>query len=198
MPEDTPRQKQSWHLHKPDAVHAVAALHKQLSAEEESPQNLIDAYLFAKRTLAEAMQALLRGQIPGTGAVTFRKLRDELGQLISKRYADTLPAKYLKVPYGSRTHEELFAVLLQRHGEPVEAAVLRIITADSVHTERRMRELRELGLDILHSTTRGTDVYTLRSLELDPAMIPSIVENLIKRDKNLPKGQKEEFVSYLR
>ncbi|MER6380705.1 hypothetical protein ABT274_12070 [Streptomyces sp. NPDC001127] len=173
------------------------ALFKQLTTEQESPQNLVDAYLFAKRTLAEAMQELLRSQLPASTADTFSELRDQLGRLISQRYADAIPEKYLKVPYGSRTHEELFSVLLQRRGEPVEASVLRIITADSVHTERRMRELRELGLDIQAAKAQGVDVYTLRSLELDPGMIPSIVRNLIRQDKRLSKPAQDELISLL-
>ncbi|WP_405018426.1 hypothetical protein OHV05_16875 [Kitasatospora sp. NBC_00070] len=174
----------------------MGQLHSQLSEPDASPQDLIDAYLFAKQVLAESMQALLRDQLPES-CPAFRELRERLSETLTEQFGGRIPAKYLKVPYGTRIHEELFSILLQRAGEPVPAMMLRIIAADSVHAERRMRELRELGLDIHAGKAQGTDVYTLCSLEIDPSLTPSIIGNLIKKDKSLPKQEKDALLASL-
>ncbi|MGW2944753.1 hypothetical protein [Streptomyces sp. NPDC001226] len=124
-------------------------------------------------------------------------MREQLAKELSDRYGELIPDKYLKVPYGSRVHEELFTILLDHQGSPVPAMMLRIISADSVHTERRMRELRELGLDIIARKAQGVDVYTLQSLQIDLDLLPSIPKNLISQDKGLAKEEREALISRL-
>jgi hypothetical protein len=72
--------------------------------------------------------------------------------------------------------------------------MLRVVTGDSVHTERRVRELRELGLDVQTSKDSGYDYYTLGSLDVDTSFVPVIVANLIKRDGGLSPAQKIAFL----
>ncbi|MFC1430121.1 hypothetical protein ACEZDB_05540 [Streptacidiphilus sp. N1-3] len=196
MPTGNSDAQSTWLRLKPDTEYAVAQLNSLLQQPDESSQNLIDAYLFAKRALADSMQALLRTQIPRT-CETFREMRSGLERTLTRLYGDRIPEQYLKVPYGSRTHEELFSILLERQGQPVEGVLLRIITADKVHAERRTRELRELGLDIRATRSQGADVYTLHSLDLDPEKLPSIVANLIRGDKSLTKYEQEELQARL-
>ncbi|MFB8238765.1 hypothetical protein ACFC58_19665 [Kitasatospora purpeofusca] len=180
-----------WHQLKPDTTHAVKGVLNLLEADdaEADAQNLLDAYLYAKRLLAESMQALVRTTLPAE-CDTFRDLRAQLAARIAEEYTERIPARYLTVPYGSRTHEELFSMLLRRLGQPVSAALLRVVTRDSVHTERRTRELRELGLDIVTGHESGSDVYTLRSLELDTSLIPTIITNNL-RDKKASESEKK-------
>jgi len=89
------------------------------------------------------------------------------------------------VPYGSEVHEKLFQILLQRFDIDVPAGLLRVLTHDSVHTERRLRELRELGLDIGTSNSSGIDMYRLKSLNIDTSFIPRIVYNNAQRKKHI-------------
>ncbi|MEU6786996.1 hypothetical protein ABZ912_48065 [Nonomuraea angiospora] len=178
-----------WNRLKPDTQLAVDKLLGQLQAGT-STQDLLDSYLYAKKLLAESMQAFIRIGIEERNE-TFHDLRKQLHEEIRRRYDGRVPEKYLKVPYGSRVHEELFTLLLQRRGTHVQADLLRVVTADSVHTERRIRELRELGMDIHSSNENGHDVYTLRSLDIDTSFIPTIVGNLIKKDKRLPEARRQ-------
>ncbi|MCI3276480.1 hypothetical protein [Streptomyces cylindrosporus] len=181
MPLKGSNPQADWNRLKPDTIHAVRQLLSQLE-HSESSQDLLDSYLYAKRLLAQSLQAYIRITMADE-LTTLQELRARLGHEMKRRYGDRIPEEYLIVPYGSRTHEELFTLLLQQQGRPVEAAFLRIITADSVHTERRTRELRELGLDIETTKSGGSDVYTLKSLEIDTNMIPTIISNTIKRKK---------------
>ncbi|MFD7451564.1 hypothetical protein [Kitasatospora sp. NPDC059827] len=186
-----------WHRLKPDtaiAVGGVLDLLRNGDAQDDA-QNLLDAYLYAKRLLAESMQALVRTGLP-VESDTFRDLRAQLAARMAEEYGERIPERYLTVPYGSRTHEELFSMLLRRFKQPVSAALLRVVTRDSVHTERRTRELRELGLDIVPSREGGSDVYTLRSLELDTSLIPTIITNNL-RDKKASEQEKKAAAAVL-
>lgn len=184
-----------WARLKPDTELAVGTLLEQLRSET-SGQDLLDAYLFAKKLLAESMQAYIRIDLEVPNG-TFRDLREKLLGEIRRRYRAHIPDRYLRVPYGSSVHEQLFTLLLQRQGQPVQADLLRIVTADSVHTERRVRELRELGLDIRSSEESGQNLYTLGSLAIDTSFIPSIVRNIVKKDSGLTARDRQSLIGLL-
>ncbi|MFE7562383.1 hypothetical protein [Kitasatospora sp. NPDC057500] len=195
MTDRRPDPTSDWHRLKPDTVLAVEGVLDLLKKDHADDQNLLDAYLYAKRLLAESMQALVRTGLPA-GLGSYSDLRIQLADRMAAEYGERIPQRYLTVPYGSRTHEELFAMLLQRIGQPVSAALLRVVTGDSVHTERRTRELRELGLDIANSHEGGNDVYTLRSLELDTSLIPKIIINNL-RSKKAPVHEQRAIAAVL-
>ncbi len=196
MTKNGSRSGAEWNRPRTEAIHAVKDFLELLEADG-SAQDLFDAHLRARTVAAEAMQARMRTHLPER-CDTFHQLRDKLHEELTKRYGDTIPPKYLRVPYGSRTHEELFSVLFDHFEQPVPAALLRIVTADSVHTERRTRELRELGLDIDASKANGTDVYTLCSLEIDDTRFASMVKNTVEKDKKtLPEHERERYLAAL-
>ncbi|MGY0464510.1 hypothetical protein ACW14Y_30300 [Kitasatospora sp. cg17-2] len=197
MTDDHSDPTADWYRLKPDTAHAVGGVLALLEKDdaEADPQNLLDAYLYAKRLLAESMQALVRTSLPAE-CDTFKDLRAQLAARMTEEYGERIPERYLTVPYGSRTHEELFSMLLRRLGRPVSAALLRVVTRDSVHAERRTRELRELGLDIVTGHEGGSDVYTLRSLELNTSLIPKIITNNL-RDKKASEPEKKAAAAVL-
>ncbi|WP_328831191.1 hypothetical protein OHT77_28050 [Streptomyces sp. NBC_00252] len=182
-----------WQRLKPDTEFAVNALSSALKEPDESPAAILDAYLFAKHALAQSMQSLLRSQLPAS-CVEFHELRARIQLEMHSRFSGHVPEQYLKVPYGTKANEELFAVLHQEIGSPVDNARLRTINADDVHTERRIRELRELGLDITSSTVNGRQHYTLCSLELNSAKIRELVVKAIGKTKLLSKEQKDQMI----
>lgn len=183
-----------WFRLKLETVAATSELVEQLQGETNT-QDLLDAYLYAKRLLADSMQAFIRLSLPER-CEEFHALRDELAEEMQRRYGGRVPPSYLTVRYGSRVHEELFSILLQRKGKDVEAALLRVATADSVHTERRVRELRELGLDITTRKINDIDHYKLNSLELDYKFINSIIKNTAK-SKNYAAMSKNALLEIL-
>ncbi|WP_438303210.1 hypothetical protein ACSHXN_14475 [Streptomyces sp. HUAS TT11] len=168
-----------WHRLRPATTHAVHVLLEQLENSEATEQGILDAYLYAKRLLAESTQALLRAGLPERYE-PFHEMRSNLEEELRRRYGDRIDSRYLTVPYGSRVHEQLFTVLVQHLGEPVTADYLRVVTADSVHAERRTRELRELGLRVESKKVNSGDVYILASLELDFNLIPAVIKNNIR------------------
>ncbi|MEV5576628.1 hypothetical protein AB0L06_41925 [Spirillospora sp. NPDC052269] len=180
MPSSTSSPHDDWNRLRPEAVLAVKDLLGQLESDSFS-QDIFDVYLYAKHVLADAMKARIKIDLDRP-CDTFHNLRRQLRGTMEDQYGDRVPAPYLSVPYGSPLYEKLFLILLQRQGSEVPADLLRLVTQDSVHTERRVRELRELGLDIRTRKVAGANTYRLDSLDLDISFIPRIIVNTA-RDK---------------
>ncbi|MFE3259025.1 hypothetical protein [Nocardia sp. NPDC059229] len=172
----------------------MGKLHELLESEAPN-QDILDMYNYTKKLLAESMKALFLSTLPNN-CPTFHEVRTELAVKMKDQWGEHIPDRYLTVPYGSKTHETLFAVLLQWIGKPVSADWLRFTTQDSVHTERRTRELRELGLQIQTGKSSGADVYTLQSLMIDTAFVPSIIKNNL-RMKHASDQEKAEVLAIL-
>ncbi|GHD16422.1 hypothetical protein GCM10010313_44680 [Streptomyces violarus] len=186
-----------WQRLKPDTQFTVRELSSALEEPNESPEEVLEAYLFAKRALAHSMQSLLRSQLPAVSRAAFHEVRARIQDELHSRFSALVPDQYLKVPYGTAANEELFAVLHQEIGSPVDSARLRTINADDIHTERRIRELRELGLDVTSTKVDGNQYYILGSLELDSTRIRELVVKSIRNSKALAKPQKEELIASL-
>ncbi len=154
----------------------------KLIRTSNSLQDLTDVYLASKRAGAEAFQHLVRSRIPDHDT-EWSTVRGTLAYEMTRRYGDDLPTWALRVPYGSTMHRELFSLLIDRVGQPVPADYLRIITGDAVHAERRVRELRELGLPVATTSAAGTDAYLLASGDIDLQFVPRIIANTIKGRK---------------
>jgi hypothetical protein len=92
-------------------------------------------------------------------------------------------------------HPILFAYLARHIGEPVTASRLRLLTGDQVHTERRLRELRDLGLPLDSEQYADDDQYVLRSVtpDVDAAALYQAQHN-VKRDRELDSRQRSQFL----
>jgi hypothetical protein len=172
---------EEWARLKPDTVIAVKELSRKLETATPS-RELIDAYLYAKRLLAEAMRAFVSMDLPER-CEEFHEGRAEISAEMKRRYAGKVPDAYLAVPYKSRVNELLFCLLHQGIGEEVPGSLLRTVTADSIHTERRIRELRELGFSIVSSESEGIDFYKLESVTPDLSVTPLLIMKVAKRNK---------------
>ncbi|MEU4692396.1 hypothetical protein [Actinoplanes sp. NPDC023714] len=160
--------------------------------DESSTQDLLHGYLRAKRLSAVAFQSLMLASIPDHRAA-WDAIRKSVGQALDERYSGLLPDWAIKVPYGSDTHRMLFCILAEHRGEPVSADYLRVVAADAVHAERRVRELREIGLDVVAAKANGRDSYTLTSFDVDLDVIPTIAVNHIRAYKGIPETEKKRL-----
>ncbi|MEV7112685.1 hypothetical protein [Streptomyces anulatus] len=181
-----------WKRLKPDAEHALQILLSEIPSHA-TPQSLFEAYAYAKDIAARAMQSRMLGDLPAENK-HFKALHVKIKQEMDSRYKDAVPANLLRTPYSGKTHECLFSLLQKNLAQPVQAAMLRIVTADNVHTERRARELRELGLDVHWYDIEEISVYELRSLDIDFEMIPAIIRNNARKNKSMPKDQKQRIL----
>ncbi|NJQ14709.1 hypothetical protein [Streptomyces bohaiensis] len=183
----------AWNRHKPNTEFAVRQLADLLGATDESAEAIFSAYLFAKKDLARSMQELLRATLPPSRPA-FEELRSRVSESLQERFGQQIPAKYLAVPYDSVACQDLFGILRENLGKPVDTAVLRAINTDDVHTERRIRELRELGLRIDSVKNNGVGGYRLSSLKLDHTQLPKFVTKAIK-NSSLPEEEKNNLIS---
>ena len=114
---------------------------------------------------------------------------------MASSFGSLLPSKYLRVRGYASPHRELFAYLTLFLGRPVPAAVLRIITVDAVHTERRGGELRDSGFAVGRNKNWGAEVYILRSPDPDVAMAArTVVAHNVKEDKNLSEAERRRLL----
>ncbi|MFI9160009.1 hypothetical protein [Kitasatospora aureofaciens] len=185
----------AWKRHKPDTKFAVGQLAALLEEADESADSVFNAYLVAKKDLARSMQELLRATLPPSRPA-FAELRSRVSESLQERFGDRIPQKYLAVPYDTVANQDLFGLLREHMGKPVDTAVLRAINADDIHTERRIRELRELGLRIDSVKRDGVGCYLLASLDLDPVQIQALIVKAIKKS-SLPEAEQTELIAAL-
>jgi hypothetical protein len=196
VPAENEEQYETWVSLRPTSAYAVRELSSAFEREDSSPDGLIDAYLFAKRHLAQSMKALLLSQLPSE-CPKFAEMRARIETEMKNRYADRIPEQFLKVLYGSKVHELLFMILLRDLGRPVDSDRLRIVTGDQTHSERRARELRELGFSIETSEKDGSRYYTMADLEIDYSKVPELIAKTIKKSGSLTEAQKDSLTARL-
>jgi hypothetical protein len=123
-------------------------------------------YNVVRQALASSFQGLARDALD-METYSLPDLKAEIEATMRSIFAGNVHSSLLKVRgYGS-PHPMVFAHLAEHLGEPVPAWRLRLLAADAIHTERRTRELRDLGLQILTAEEAGTPTYMLPSLEAD-------------------------------
>jgi hypothetical protein len=169
----------------------------QIDRPEAEFERLLDGYLEARRSLAKqfslvAQRYLLRD---GTLLETARKrIEERMIELLRGR----IPDKYLVVHGYTSVQPILLQYLAQHVGEPVRSSKLRILTGDQIHTERRVRDLRDLGFEVEWKNVADEDQYVLKSVEpdLDAAAILQVRKN-IREDKKLVKQERDRLLSSL-
>lgn len=150
--------QQPWTRLREAALDSVSVL-KDLIADHSTEKNrLVAAYLETKQVLADAFEALAVENFYDPAILD--NVKKQLERKMRESYP-YLPDKYLKVRGFGDAHAKLLSYLTDRAGTEVSAAALRILTGDAVHTERRTRELRDLGFELQARHTGGSDIYTL-------------------------------------
>jgi hypothetical protein len=137
-----------------------------VAAQSRTPQpdfdRLLMAYVEARRNLAKNFRELANSvlvqateRLEGVRTDVKAKMRADFGGLV--------PERFLEVQSYGKLHAVLLEYLSAHQGEPVAASRLRVLAGDQVHTERRVRELRDLGLAITWKRGPGEVQYVLES-----------------------------------
>jgi len=182
----------TWRGRRPTALDAVERLRQLLSEGDAEDRRLVVAYLDAKRVLASAFESFAVERYSDPTVLEETKRRVEAQMRASYGH---MSARYLRVRGFGTSHAILIAYLARSVGTEVSSAELRMLTGDAVHTERRARELRDLGYDLEARHTGGTDVYVLRSREADAkAGAAMLVARNIREDRGLSADQRGEML----
>jgi hypothetical protein len=167
----------------------------QVNKRELEFERLLDGYFETRRTLAQqfsllSQEFLLKGDT--VLASTLSRIEARMRELFGVR----IPGRYLVVRGYKGIHPILLEYLSQHISEPVRSSKLRVLTGDQTHTERRVRDLRDLGFAVEWKKTSGEDQYELRHTEpdLDKAARLHVRRNIVK-DKSLDQRQKDELLA---
>lgn len=135
----------SWSRQRNSAQIATQILLEVLQDPGAAHSRLVHAYLDAKRELARAFQTLAIESVGDQDplASLIRQLEESMDVLYPE-----VPEEYRRVKGFVASHRILYSYLSVRLNSDVPLDELRILTGDAVHTERRLRELRTLGLQI--------------------------------------------------
>lgn len=133
---------------------------EQSASDLSAVEDLIDRYLDWKGLSAEGMRTITDEYLSRDEWVLDAMVGKIEGELRS-RLADVFPLNVMTVRRYGHTHRKLFEYLADHRGRPVSAARLRALTGDQTHTERRVRELRDIGLRIEAVHRNGQNVYEL-------------------------------------
>jgi hypothetical protein len=167
----------------------------QVNKPELEFERLLDGYFETRRTLAQqfsllSQEFLLKGDT--VLASTLPRIEGRMRELFGVR----IPEQYLVVGGYKGIHPILLEYLSQHVGKPVRSSKLRVLTGDQTHTERRVRDLRDLGFAVEWKKTSGEDQYELQHTEpdLDKAARSHVRRNIVK-DKSLDQRRKDELLA---
>ncbi|WP_104099505.1 hypothetical protein [Cryobacterium sp. M96] len=171
------------------ALDSVGTLQELLADGETDDRRLVLGYLEAKHQLARAFEvfAIEKYADPSTMIAVKELLENAMRETFT-----ALPKKYLRVKGFGKPHEAILAYFVQRVRLDVSADELRMLTGDAVHTERRMRDLRDLGFMLESREEAGQQVYVLRDEIPNVASGAAIlVGRNLRNDKSLTPNQRD-------
>jgi hypothetical protein len=169
----------------------------QLEQGSVDLEQLVSEYVTLRRSMARDFRALAHEELHLASA-SLDALRKQISQRMRELYGGRIPDAYLDVKGYSGVHPILFEYLSRHAGKPVQASRLRVLTGDQVHTERRLRELRDLGLTLSSNKVADDDQYVLGSgpPDLDYAARFQAEHN-IRSDRGLSGAKKESLLALL-
>jgi len=182
-----------WNSRRHSTLESVSALAGLLADVDAEPRSLVVAYLDSKRQLARAFQGLSEDLWYDPVPLAAVKLQIEVA---ANALFPDIPIRYRMVRGYGRVHEMLFAYFCARVGREITADELRVLTGDAVHTERRARDLRDLGLILDAFENGGLTVYVLRDVVPKSGVgAASIVAKNVKNDKKLTSLARNDLLA---
>lgn len=176
-------------------VHYFSSVVKAQEAKGDAEfELLLDAYLELKRVLAREFREIATIALLNDSPL-LQETKLMVQDAITRRYEGRLPGKYLTVKGFDGVHPELLEYLALHAGNPVSSSRLRMLTGDQVHTERRVRDLRDLGFEILAKRAAGEDHYLLTNTRPNTEdAARRMVRTKILKDDNLDNTQRQELL----
>lgn len=143
---------------------AVDRFDRSVGAANEFDEDLAHEYNRLRRALAASFQAMSMDAVPRAQYRLDDVKRAVEGEM-RRLYEGRIDSKFFPIRRYSSPHPDIYALLAARVGESVPGWRIRLLSGDKVHTERRTRELRDLGLSIEVWGDDDESMYRLTSLE---------------------------------
>jgi hypothetical protein len=160
-------------------------------------ERIVDGYIEVRQALLKAFRKLAQARVPSCDDI-LSEAQSRVVAEMRRRFGKVVPEELIWVRSYGKTHLLLLAYLNGCKGNFVAASRLRLMTGDQVHTERRIRELRDLGFAIQAEKVSGESHYALSDAQLDigDAATRQLRSN-IKASKKLSGARKQELLSVL-
>jgi hypothetical protein len=173
----------------------MGLIKSQANRPEVEFERLLDGYLDARRSLAKQFSVVAQHYLLG-GDNLLESTRNRIVERMAQVYGARVPEKYLAVHGYTSVQPILLQYLAEHVGKPVRSSKLRVLTADQIHTERRVRDLRDLGFQVDWKKVADDDQYVLISLKPDlDAAAALLVRKNIRDDKKLSKHEKDRLLN---
>jgi len=147
---------------------------------------LLEAYVDTRRRLTKQIAQIAAAQFPGAQAELSEVTRSVQGAIDRELHRSGWPGETLRIEHYGKTHALLLAYLRLRQSDFASTFELRLLVGDQVHTERRLRELRDLGFLIERTRSAGQDGYRL--LGYSPDLELAVTRQLMLMSKRAPLG----------
>jgi len=177
-------------------------LSRIVSAQKNSSRpdfdRLLIAYLETRRELAKSFRELA-GSVLVMANDRLNEARADVAAHMRTQFGGVVPERLMQVRGYATVHALLLEYLASHRGEPVAASRLRVLVGDQIHTERRVRELRDLGFAVTWKRVAGEDQYVLGATDpdLDRAARSQLALN-VRADKQLSKDARASFLELTR
>jgi Restriction endonuclease NaeI len=167
---------------------------KRVQTNDSTWRPLMATYIAAKPIIADDFLVIARADLIRDTALIDSAIGNLEAQL-RREFGGRLPDRFLKVKGHRGVHGVLLEYLAKNVGSAVPASWLRLLSGDQVHTERRIRELRDLGFDIPPVNVGGEKHYCLTSLNQETRLSArALLTNRIKDEKRLSPEEKQELL----
>lgn len=145
---------------------ASERFNNRLDVAHSFDESLAFEYQVAKQAFASTFQKLALAQLD-LDSFKLDDLKKSLAEHMAGLFGGLVDSSLLRVTGYTSPHPLVYALLAENVGQPLPGWRLRILTADAIHTERRTRELRDMGLDIAITGNTDAQNYTLNSVTPD-------------------------------
>jgi len=108
-------------------------------------QELVDRYIQARQQLQAQFRSTLAAEVDQDHRQILPNTVARVGQRMRELFGGRVPGKYRVCSAYSGVQPVMFGYLVRRRGDCVPGTHLRVLTGDQVHTERCVRELRDVG-----------------------------------------------------
>jgi hypothetical protein len=171
-----------------EAREALRGLDARLQGDTLPLEPLLEEYTRARRVLARVFQEAAVGALD-IARYDLAHVKERVTARLHEVLSDLLPTRVLTVSGYQSPHPLLYGYLAEHHGQRVPSWRLRVLTADQVHTERRVRDLRDLGLDVveehddyvLTSPAPDVDLGVVRIMDLKLKRRPQLATAEVRR-----------------
>ncbi|MFK0003395.1 hypothetical protein [Paenarthrobacter sp. NPDC090522] len=183
----------TWSRQRSLAKESLGVLLELLEDDAVSDRRLVLGYLEAKRSLAKAFEAHAVEKYADSSVM--EAVIRSLTHVMRMSYPQ-VEDRYLRVVGFGRVHELLLAYMVPRAGLDIPSDELRMLTGDAIHTERRARDLRDLGFKL--EAFDGTLGPTYKLNEAIPDLdvgAASLIRRNIRNDKAIDNSTKQRLLA---